>query len=611
MPLGKYSTFGECVGAQKQKGKDDLSARKICGQIEKNTQEGLKRQGESIKYEDGNGHLYIKAFLLSSDVNINKWGVNPNSLDKRINSFIGKPLVLTENFRHPLPPEMQRVSSEEYDDDDNPYNTVNVNEIVEHWLQFQEIYRVGSIIDITEKKGTYFAIIEVTDPAAKDAFRNNDVPLFVSPAIAQLDPFEDPSNITNWTGIHLAIVSNPAYTIKKALITGQCHDEKEKCLLQLRQAAIEQEKLPRIGCGFCRTAALQRYAEIVKSWHTKHSVPIRSTTSLQEFTTNSSIEFSKTQHKSELTDQQNNNNNKQNNNTTTSDTNKPQEFDQKQQEQGGDLGEQPQKGQVTKTTTDKESSTEVTKEAAESVAVKLAGMNECIQIFQQNGIQDPQQATQICKLAAQAFAENQNPNPNGGAGAGGQQQGAPRGTGQFGSAAVAEYEKEIARYEAKVADLQDQLKGYKKSDKTEAQRIAELEETVTNLNKAYKEKELEAYLVTKIADEELRNKKIKRFAELNLSIDDVKDIYPPTTTNEAPKGNTGNIKKVAEVITNPPSPITARAKLQVASTNNDETNNNNNENGNGTVARTASIVSEVRERNNRIISSLLSKDGYN
>ena len=194
MPVGQYKTFGECVGAQKRDGKDDLSARRICGQIEKKTQEGLRKEaGSNIKYEDDNGHLYIKAFLLSSDVNINQWGVSPSSLDQRVNTFIGKPLVLTDNFKHPMPPDMDRVgSADEFDNDDDPYNAIKVYDIVDHWLQYQEAYRVGSIIDITEKKGTYYAIIEITDPAAKDAFHNNDVPLFVSPAIAQLDPLEDP-----------------------------------------------------------------------------------------------------------------------------------------------------------------------------------------------------------------------------------------------------------------------------------------------------------------------------------------------------------------------------------------------------------------------------------
>jgi hypothetical protein len=128
MPLGKYKTFGECVGAQKRDGKSDLSARKICGQIEKNTE---KTAESNVRYEDNNGHLYIKAFLLDASTNINQWGVSPNSLNDRINSFIGKPLVLTENFKHPMPPDMDKVGSSEYDNDDDPYNTVKVDEIVD------------------------------------------------------------------------------------------------------------------------------------------------------------------------------------------------------------------------------------------------------------------------------------------------------------------------------------------------------------------------------------------------------------------------------------------------------------------------------------------------
>jgi hypothetical protein len=582
MPLGPYKTFGECVGAQKQKGKDDLSARKICGQLEK------QAESSSVKYEDDNGHLFIKAFLLSSDVNINQWGVSPSSLDQRINTFIGKPLVLTENFKHPMPPDMDRVGATEYDNDDDPYNTIKVDEIVDHWLQYQEAYRVGSIIDITEKKGTYYAIIEITDPAAKEAFRNNDVPLFVSPAIAQLDPMEDPSSITNWTGIHLAIVSDPAYTIRKAIISGQCHGDSERCVIQLREAAIQDKKIPRLGCGFCRTGALARYAEIVKSWRTKHSVVINAKN--PEDFTNSSIEFSKPNSNLELTD--NNNNNQ-----STNDTNKKQEFEKKQEQQGGDLGEQPQKGNPTpKETTTKETETETkettTKTAAEEIAAKVAGIPECIQVFQQNGVQDPQQAEQICKLAAQALLDKQQQQPPAG-GSPSNGNGPPRSPGQFGS--VTEYEKELARYEAKVADLTEQLKTYKKGDKTDAQRIAELEEQVTTISKQYKEKELEAYLVTKIADEELRNKKIKRFAELNLTIEDVKDIYPDNNTLVAPKGNTGGtLKKIAEVQENT-SPI-SRVKLQVAATEEQQDTKSNSSN-------------PVRERNNKILSSLLSKGG--
>lgn len=35
MPVGPFKTFDECVNAQKEKGQDEESARKICGEIEK------------------------------------------------------------------------------------------------------------------------------------------------------------------------------------------------------------------------------------------------------------------------------------------------------------------------------------------------------------------------------------------------------------------------------------------------------------------------------------------------------------------------------------------------------------------------------------------------
>lgn len=39
MPVGPYKTFADCVRAQKRKGHDDESARKICGKLEKQSSE--------------------------------------------------------------------------------------------------------------------------------------------------------------------------------------------------------------------------------------------------------------------------------------------------------------------------------------------------------------------------------------------------------------------------------------------------------------------------------------------------------------------------------------------------------------------------------------------
>jgi hypothetical protein len=42
MPVGPFKTFDECVEAQKAKGQDDESAGKICGEIEKRTNQSVK-----------------------------------------------------------------------------------------------------------------------------------------------------------------------------------------------------------------------------------------------------------------------------------------------------------------------------------------------------------------------------------------------------------------------------------------------------------------------------------------------------------------------------------------------------------------------------------------
>ena len=585
MPLGKYPNFAACVADYIKSGKSKESASRICGALEARMKQAANNT--NVKYEE-NGRHYIKAFLLDSTKNINNWGVNPESLEDHINSFIGKPLVLTESFNHPMPPDFDRVADTYYDNDNNPHNTVKVDDIVEHWLAYQEDFRVGNIIDITNKGDTYYSIIELTDPQAKEAFRDNEVPLFVSPAIAQLDPYEDPSNITKWTGVHLAIVSDPAYTIKKALVTGQCHESADnhndngKCLLQLRQASAvnkDSKQKTLFGCGFCRGRVLAQYAEIVKSWHTKHSVVInkpKTVTNAEDFL-NSSIENSDTKLESSELTESNNTQQEVTENTTTEKETTEKALKQPLVKEPKEAGA-PEPSDYGK---DKKTGKYIPM-SADTFGIKMAGMEECVQIFTQNGV-TPDQSVQICKLAAKALMENQEQNPqaqgNKPAGSG------PGISGQFGS--VTDYEKEIAKQEIKIGQLTEELRNYKKGDKTDAQRIAELEETVTKLNSNLKEKELEAYLVTKISDVELRNKKIKRFAELNMTLEDLKDIYD--NSNIDPK----IVKKTAEVVTPQQSPI-SKVKLQVASSNSNEDNN---------------TVNEVRERNNRI-SSLLSSKRY-
>jgi uncharacterized coiled-coil protein SlyX len=596
-------------------------------------QQQVKRRGDVLKYEDNDGHLFIKAFLLSSDVNINRWGVTNQSLDQYINTFIGKPLVLTESFNHPLPPsdykvgdevetgrdsyETEPVTTNYYDDDNNPNNVVKVNDIIDHWLAYQEPFRVGNIIDIVKKGSTYYSIIEITDDFTKKAFRNNDLPLFVSPAIAQLDPYEAASNISKWTGIHLAIVSNPAYTIKKALISGQCHDEQNKCLLQLRNASVaENRKLKKLDCGFCRQKALRRYANKVQyeqgvlHWASNYDDFLNSSV----LSTNPILKIENILTATTDSEQNNNHNNNNNNNNNSQNNNNKQsepttnyeanrqnndnpDDDSTEQHPNTDTSNEQPAGKSSSSSSssaaagaeqptiskEKQTQTKVITNENETEVKKTADTSQCIQILAQVGLQDPAQAEQVCQMIQQSFVDSYNtPAQN-------KSMGSPPQSGQISS--VDELNKTIAKQAATIEKLNDDLKLTKRNDKSDTQRIAELEEQIKILNGTLKEKELESYLTAKIADEKTRSDKVKRFATLGLTIEDLKEVYGDDDDNNK------SIKKTAEVVVVETQPLAqGKVKLQTASTNEDDSESSSNSN-------------KIRDANNRIVSSLRAKNG--
>ena len=254
MPIGPYATFGECVGAQKRKGKSDESARNICGAMERDAAKVASLE----RLPNRGNHFLVRAFLIDPSLNINKWAVTEESIDRNINSFIGKPLVLTENYDHPG----------------------GDIESLSHWLAYQETFRVGTITEIVTRKNpdtgstAYHAIIEITDEDVKADIRNNNMPLYVSPAIAE--PIDshmadaEGQQISHWQGIHLAIVDQPAFGIKKAVISDVCEGNKNGCLLQLRKAHVNLHGLD--NCGFCRKGALQKYhLRVASQLSTSHS----------------------------------------------------------------------------------------------------------------------------------------------------------------------------------------------------------------------------------------------------------------------------------------------------------------------------------------------------
>ena len=178
-----------------------------------------------IKFENED-KLFIKFFLLDSSINMNSWGVTRQAMLNGLNTFIGKPFVLTPDYGHPTA----------VDGDD--------------LLVQQEKFRVGDIIDIgvEPRTGKAFGIAEITNQEAKDILKNGTIN-FVSPSIvfnggSEVTDREGNNIITEFEGAHVAGVAEPAYGIDKAEIKGKCIGSKESCELTLQK--VEAKVSP---CG--------------------------------------------------------------------------------------------------------------------------------------------------------------------------------------------------------------------------------------------------------------------------------------------------------------------------------------------------------------------------
>jgi len=174
--------------------------------------------------ESQQGH-YAKYWLLNAkQSNGNGWGIAAHSAKTNMHKFIGKPLVITSaKWRG------SKIKDKYGDTFDHPYIPTNdLNKIFEH----QEQYRVGNIVDIGEKDGDYFAMIEMLPK-----FANMTLPPFCSPAIYQLDAREAEGQISKWEALHLAALdTDPAYGARIAILRGTCVGSNNECRIQFRSA---------------------------------------------------------------------------------------------------------------------------------------------------------------------------------------------------------------------------------------------------------------------------------------------------------------------------------------------------------------------------------------
>ena len=178
-----------------------------------------------IEFENDDKY-FIKFFLLDATLNLNRWGVTEKAMRTHLNSFIGKPFVLTPDFDHPT--------------------GANGDDL----LVQQENYRVGDIIQvgIEKRTGKAWGLAEITDPKAAEILKRGDVN-FVSPSIVFDNINEEyrdgKSIITAFTGAHVAAVKDPAYGIDKAEIKGKCAGGSQTCLAQLSRVQASRSKCGR------------------------------------------------------------------------------------------------------------------------------------------------------------------------------------------------------------------------------------------------------------------------------------------------------------------------------------------------------------------------------
>jgi len=201
----------------------------------------------SASLESQQGH-YAKYWLLNAkETNGNGWGIASHSAKENMRKFIGRPLVVTSSTWHG-----DKVAGRYGKSYDHPYVPTNdLNKIFEH----QEQYRVGNIVDVGEKNGDYYAMIEMLPK-----FANMTLPPFCSPAIYQLDAKEAEGQISKWEALHLAALDeNPAYGARIALLKGTCVGTNNECRVQFRSAKQKEASI------VCTKAVKSKLANIFET----------------------------------------------------------------------------------------------------------------------------------------------------------------------------------------------------------------------------------------------------------------------------------------------------------------------------------------------------------
>ncbi len=182
------------------------------------------------------GKKYAKFFLMSADQNLNLWQVPIDTIPKYLPTFIGQPLTEEPNGEH--------------------FGAENME--THQIVTAQEDYRVGTIIEVDWNQATKIgtAIVEIHEDDLWERIKAGEA-IHVSPAITGMaKEYSDGSKVySEWHGLHLARVDNPAYGVMHANLQKTCEGDERECVRRLTStAATKNISFNPLGLSKCQLA---------------------------------------------------------------------------------------------------------------------------------------------------------------------------------------------------------------------------------------------------------------------------------------------------------------------------------------------------------------------
>jgi len=180
-------------------------------------------------FEDEESKYHAYFLIKGEEINGNDWGVPDKSIPANIQTFEGRPFLITadefienspyknrwmhpniNHFKNYLPELVKGLDAESLPD----------------VLKFQDNWKVGDIIKVLyDVSDDYWKAIIKPLPKYED----RQFPPFCSPAVFKEYIFEDDKNIMNWQGVHLAgLMESPAYG-SQATYEGSCNGTLGTC----------------------------------------------------------------------------------------------------------------------------------------------------------------------------------------------------------------------------------------------------------------------------------------------------------------------------------------------------------------------------------------------